>query len=502
MKRKILIILVAILFVISTSCAGYGYINRNPYNAEEAASIAAAHEMVADWAEYIKDKNVVTFISNRNSQYCYNCDDYLELVRKVAEEKNYEVYNLNILNYKIVDENDYKIVSDKLGDYFKVRVCPAYIGVTKNNVTLGGYDCVTDEKMLNEAFNWWEDNDYDESNNNDKYDEWLKSINDIENEKILTILSFSKCQSCNVLRKIATKYQREYNFKLYYFNGDTLSENQIDTFRKKSNYGNLLHRELEPLIFYTYNKSVLFSWHGFLTDERIKKEFISSEEEIKELNNTNGYTDEETAMEIDDSIPDCKITNIKGTEIELKNSVATNYSVLSDIYINGNFSSKIKYEKGPYTECSSLQAEKIDNEYFLISFPIGDVPTHSYNYLFNKNGKYITDFKEWDKKYAGTKGFENVHGEAYVEENGKLEIDYYAGEALIERSLDEEYCELKAKPDDIYSIIEYVSISNDKLNITNIKKVSWKEAYLCEDDEVDNCGDISKVNCDEVQDED
>lgn len=203
-----------------------------------------------------------------------------------------------------------------------------------------------------------------------------------------------------------------------------------------------------------------------------------------ESNDANNQTPENNT-----NVVDCSISSIKGLNLVLKNTKNNNGRITSDVYIKNKFSSNISYYNSLYNECESIIAEEIDNNYFLIKFG-NDEAMFTDFYLFNKNGKYITDFKDWRKKYNNF-DYSLLVGR---NDNGGLLIDYLSDYGF-EASLPDAYCELKAKPKDIYRITEYVSLINDELKINNTKKTTWEEAYLCKDSNTDDCGNINELTC-------
>ena len=59
----------------------------------------------------------------------------------------------------------------------------------------------------------------------------------------------------------------------------------------------------------------------------------------------------------------------------------------------------------------------------------------------------------------------------------------------------ESYCNLKPKATDTFKTLNYFKINNNKIEIYKIEKTNWIEAYKCLDDQDENCGDITKVDC-------
>ena len=204
--------------------------------------------------------------------------------------------------------------------------------------------------------------------------------------------------------------------------------------------------------------------------------------------NTNVIENEEQEKKNDETV-DCNITSIKGTNISLKNKKNDNGRITTDVYINNNYSTNVYYYTSPYNNCESIDIEEIDNDYFLIKFA-NEAAMYTNFYLFNKNGKFITDFKDWYKKYNSNLDYLLWVGK---NENGGLAVNYYSD--WFETSIDNAYCEAKAKPDDNYSIEEKVNIVNDELKTDSIKKTTWKEQYMCKDGNTADCGNIEDVVC-------
>ena len=186
---------------------------------------------------------------------------------------------------------------------------------------------------------------------------------------------------------------------------------------------------------------------------------------------------------------ECDIKSVKGTNISLKNQKNDNGRITTDVYINNNYSSNISYYTSPYNDCESIDVEEIDDDYFLIRFA-NEAAMFTNFYLFNKNGKFVTNFENWYKKYDS-----NVEYLLWVgkNENGGLSVNYYSD--WFETSIDSAYCEAKAKPEDNYSIEENVSIVNGELKTDSVKKTTWKEKYLCKDGNTEYCGNINDVIC-------
>lgn len=176
------------------------------------------------------------------------------------------------------------------------------------------------------------------------------------------------------------------------------------------------------------------------------------------------------------------------SNVVFKNIKDINGRTTSDVYINDNFASKITYDTNTYNECKQLgDNTKEKGDYYLIVFA-NEAALYSDFYLFNKSGKYISNFDEWRKKHDSS-----YYLSVTMNEGNELLIDYYAGMGY--ETIYEAYCKYKAKPNDIQRITEFISIENDELIIKNEKKETWKDIYLCTSDNTEDCGDITKVVC-------
>ncbi len=225
-------------------------------------------------------------------------------------------------------------------------------------------------------------------------------------------------------------------------------------------------------------------------DEEYERPNVEEPSEIYDEYEYEDEYDREFSIIRNGNIPNCAINYLKDTKIELKNIKAVNSVITSDVYINGIFSKNISYYVSPYNYCLAYEPRELKKDYFILDFFWGDIPLPYYTYLFNKNGTYITDFKEWKRKYDGKYGLGSIQGS----DKSDLSIVYNINEGM-EMDLVESYCELEAKPDDIFSIVEYIDIENDELKVINVDKTTWKEAYLCEDGQEEDCGDITKIDC-------
>ena len=216
----------------------------------------------------------------------------------------------------------------------------------------------------------------------------------------------------------------------------------------------------------------------------------TSSKPIKTDNNIdNNKKNDDKTNNNDTKIDDCSITSIKGLDITLKNTKRNNGYITSDVYINNTYSTNISYHDASYNDCENILIEEIDNDYFLMSFA-SEAATYTDFYLFNKSGKFITNFEEWRKKY------DNSYLDIYVSSNDKggLLISYFSGMGW-DMGLTDLYCEFKATPKDIYTSTEYVSIVNDELKTTKTEKTTWEEAYLCKDGNKEDCGNINNISC-------
>ena len=222
----------------------------------------------------------------------------------------------------------------------------------------------------------------------------------------------------------------------------------------------------------------------------------TTKEEIIEEHDYYG-DDEEDVYGTNRTISDCSISKIKGVKLEFKNTNAIDGIITSDIYINGTFSHKITYYDNCYNECEVLKnddgnVEEFNNDYFLLSFA-SEGATWSDAYLFSKSGKYISNFDEWRKKYKDTVNKDGILPIVKVGESS-LELDYIIDYGW-EQSIQESYCEVKAKPDDIYRVTEYVSIEDDKLKVEKVVKKTWAEEVEGYSNEKI---DFDKINCQKV----
>lgn len=214
----------------------------------------------------------------------------------------------------------------------------------------------------------------------------------------------------------------------------------------------------------------------------------------KKINDSNSEENDKK-IELTGNIDDCTISTIKDVNIVLKNTKNNNDRITSDVYINNKFSSSISYYSNPYNECdwirnSGWRPDEIDNNYLLISFA-NEAAMEIDFYLFNKNGKFITDFEALRKKY-------DYYLSITKNDNGGL-LAYYHGDNG--RVMDDEpftnaYCNLKRKPTDAFLITEHISIVNDELKVDSVEKITWEEAYLCKDGNTEDCGDINDIVCD------
>ncbi len=230
-----------------------------------------------------------------------------------------------------------------------------------------------------------------------------------------------------------------------------------------------------------------------ITDENSTiEEVIENEDDTEEdIGNEDNLDDSDDDCVVKKN-KECNLNVIGGTKVTLKNTRGEKGRVTSDLYINDKFSKSISYYDICYNNCDSI----IDNEglfevsddYFIISFS-GEGATSTDNYLFNKNGKFISNFEEWNKKYDLYSVSEDGEGGIIISSS----VDYG-----FEQSISESYCELKAKPTDVYETHEYLSIKDDKLSVVDIVKINWSDAYKCDYSCTENtcdCGDIRKVKC-------
>lgn len=197
---------------------------------------------------------------------------------------------------------------------------------------------------------------------------------------------------------------------------------------------------------------------------------------------------------------DCSFSPIKDVNIIFKNSKTEGQRKISDIYINNKFSSSVSYDDIPYNGCNEEynikeNIIKINDNYFLVFF-YNEAAVPGDYYLFNINGKFITDFKKFRDEY-------DLPFDVGKNNNGGLTIYRYADDGSedclidneFERCISIDYCDLKAKPGDLYSVVERIDIVDDKLIVKDTKKVTWEEAYKCENNPSTDCGDINNVAC-------
>ena len=202
-------------------------------------------------------------------------------------------------------------------------------------------------------------------------------------------------------------------------------------------------------------------------------------------NTTTAINNKDINNSTNKKIKDCTLSTKSGTTIALKNSTIDNYTITSDLYINNVFSDKVFYEDVPYNECEEIVVDESDN-YILIKFAT-DWALYTNLYLFNKNGNFISDFSELKSKYDHRILIE-------FNKNGDLIFNYYA-DLGAESSIKESYCEKKAKPNDIYSMKGDLIIENNKLVEKNVTKTTWKNAYSCNGNNADECGNIDEIIC-------
>jgi len=226
---------------------------------------------------------------------------------------------------------------------------------------------------------------------------------------------------------------------------------------------------------------------GFIVYDKV----ISKSDENPKDNNiveNNGTT--ETNNEVGEKVEDCSFTPIKGVTIALKNSLNNNGRISSDVYINEKLSSRVSYNENIVNGCESIDKEEIEvgSDYLLFRFEGESMYTDFY--LFNKNGKFISDFSELRKKYNNIWIGKNDNG-------SRLDFSYFATRGM-EGSIGDVFCELKVRPKatDIYSITGNLKIENDKLIEENVKKINWEEAYKCNGENADDCGNINDIVCD------
>lgn len=201
---------------------------------------------------------------------------------------------------------------------------------------------------------------------------------------------------------------------------------------------------------------------------------------LGEVNST--LDDQEEIYGTDRDIDNCKITSIKGVDFELKNTKSTDGEITSDIYINNKLAKNVKYLDNEANSCGEIEIEEIDNNYILAKFA-SDV-VYSDFYLFNKNGKLISDFSDTKGKYDIKSTIPTVQ----KNDNGGLTIDYTT-DNYAEYFLEDAYCDIKPKLTDLYSVVEYVKIENDELKVYDIKKTTWEEQMVTEET------DLNEVDC-------
>ncbi len=219
------------------------------------------------------------------------------------------------------------------------------------------------------------------------------------------------------------------------------------------------------------------------------EEPIDGDEELEQDDTSNGESYNYTSYDYEKEIRkkllyNCTITSIKDTKIELKNPKVivddeSDYVVESELYINGKYSRKVSYNWE--NTCDSFDISEIDNNHFLLRIVSESI--YKDFYLFNKDGKFISDFSEWRKKYDTI--WVGI-------DDGKFVLEHQAG--FLE-AMDETYCELKAKPTDISRTTEYLSIENDEIKVKDVKNTTWEEEFGECYDGSSTCVDINKIDC-------
>ena len=184
----------------------------------------------------------------------------------------------------------------------------------------------------------------------------------------------------------------------------------------------------------------------------------------------------------------CEIYKSSDVSIMLKNINRNDDFINADVYINEVFSHAIKFHNVEYNFQSYIDINLLQNNYFIMRFA-NEAAMYDIFYLFNNEGKFITDFEE-ERKQHNSDWF-NI-----LVENDELILNYnlyYFGEEPIKF----EYCESNSKPTDNYMIIKKANINNNKLNIYETKNITWEEAYKCssEDQDTQFCGNIYEVVC-------
>lgn len=241
--KKVVAIIIGILFVISVGCVIYGYI----YNVEKKEYellVETENNNVSKWLKDAEDKKVILFLK---PSYCQDCDTFLERVNTVAKARNYVVYDFDANH---LSQDNLNIITNKFKNYYLQR--GPFIGAIKNGVILGGSNYILDSEELSDYFDCWDVDKKDNDNDNDKVSKWKEEVIKNSEEKIVTVISFPYCQSCNKYKQVVTELSKEKNFKLYYFDAETMSKEDLDEVLGLYNIAPETEIDPNPITLFTF----------------------------------------------------------------------------------------------------------------------------------------------------------------------------------------------------------------------------------------------------------
>lgn len=116
---------------------------------------------------------------------------------------------------------------------------------------------------------------YELSTKDATVDEWLE---DTKNDQyIVTVIGSTSCPHCQKYKPVISKLSNKYNFKAYFFEGDTLEEEEYD---KLVGAYEEFDFEYIPFTAITKNGKVIITQTGFESEKNIK-EFLEEYSVIK-----------------------------------------------------------------------------------------------------------------------------------------------------------------------------------------------------------------------------
>ena len=292
--RKVITVIVGILLFISIGLTTLGYKLHNDEKNYELF-VEAENKRVNNWLKDVEDKKVILFLK---TAYCPSCTEILENINLKANARNYIVY---AFDEAYLSQENLDIIADKFGIFYDDY--GSFIGATKNGTVLGGNSRIFDKEDVTDFFDCWEVDTKDNENDNAKISEWEKEVIKNDTEKIVTVISFPQCQQCNKYIQNIKELSKEKNFKLYYFDAETLSEedlNKIFHFNN-NNLGRGDNGYIYPLptTIYTFMGNIISFGSGYSNKEQLIERLDNVDKNVKSIKEDNKVEiDEEDERDI------------------------------------------------------------------------------------------------------------------------------------------------------------------------------------------------------------